>query len=80
MLQKPRNSGSMNRNYKGRFSTVLMAVATADYQFSAIGVGAPGSASDGGVFQDWTFGKELINNRLALPPGEYLLPDSTNLR
>ncbi|XP_067122841.1 uncharacterized protein [Centruroides vittatus] len=67
VLQCPANTGSINYNYKGRFSKILMAVADAHYKFIYIDFGHYGSESDGGVFQKCTFGKKIINQTINLP-------------
>ncbi|XP_023213250.1 protein ALP1-like, partial [Centruroides sculpturatus] len=67
VLQCPANTGSLNYNYKGRFSKILMAVADAHYKFIFVDFGHYGSKSDGGVFQKCTFGKKIINQTFNLP-------------
>jgi len=50
-IRKPNESGSQYFNYKNIFSTVLMAVANADYCFISVEFGAYGSSSDSNVFK-----------------------------
>ena len=67
VLQNPKNSGSMFFNYKGTFSTVLMAVADANYNFVYANVGCQGRISDGGVFRETSLYKKLTKGTLKLP-------------
>ena len=55
MIQFPFNSGSLFYNYKSYFSIVLLAVASADYRFIMVDVGAYGSSNDSGVLNHTTF-------------------------
>ena len=57
MIQCPFNSGSLFYNYKSYFSVVLLAVASADYRFVMVDVGAYGSNNDSGVLNHTTFFK-----------------------
>ena len=57
MIQCPFTSGSLFYNYKSYFSTVLSAVASADYRFVMVDVGAYGSSNDSGVLNHTTFFK-----------------------
>ena len=66
-----KKSGSLNFNYKGTFSVVLMAVVDTDYKFICINVGSEGRHSDGGIFTACNFGKALTSG------GLYLLKDAT---
>jgi hypothetical protein len=59
-------SGSMNLNYKGNFSIVLMAVADADYKFTYVDT-AYGKDCDSSVFQETHFFKLMIKNQLQIP-------------
>ena len=54
MIQCPFNSGSLFYNYKSYFSIVLLAVASADYRFIMVDVGAYGSSNDSGVLNHTT--------------------------
>uniref|UniRef100_A0A667X2E5 DDE Tnp4 domain-containing protein n=1 Tax=Myripristis murdjan TaxID=586833 RepID=A0A667X2E5_9TELE len=74
-IQPPAHSGSTFRNYKGRFSVVLMAVVDASYQFKYVSVGAQGRASDAGVFAESDFKQALDRNLLSIPAAK-LLPGS----
>ena len=68
MIQCPFNSGSLFYNYKSYFSIVLLAVASADYRFVMVDVGAYGSSNDSGVLNHTTFFKWLSNKNLDVPP------------
>ena len=57
MIQCTFNSGSLFYNYKSYFSIVLLAVASADYRFVMVDIGAYGSSNDGGVLNHTTFFK-----------------------
>jgi hypothetical protein len=67
MMQAPPNSGSINRNYKGLFSIVLLGLCDAKYKFTIVDIGADGSESDGGVLQRSSLGLALHNDVLNLP-------------
>ena len=66
-IQCPELSGSKFFNYKSTFSTVLLAIADADYCFTYIDVGAYGSNHDSTIFQQSTFGQQLLSGGLDLP-------------
>ncbi|XP_023244244.1 uncharacterized protein LOC111642179 [Centruroides sculpturatus] len=68
----PKNSGSLNFNYKGTFSNVLLAVADANHKFLYIDYGHYGSESDGGIFRKVQFGQMMETCRLNLPNDDYL--------
>ncbi|GFS11557.1 protein ANTAGONIST OF LIKE HETEROCHROMATIN PROTEIN 1 [Elysia marginata] len=64
-LKAPADSSSQYYNYKGHHSIVLMAIC--DSKFVVIDVGAYGSSSDGGIFQNSNFFQLLRTKRLHLP-------------
>lgn len=77
MMRAPANSGSLYFNYKGRFSTVLMAVADASYRILYASVGSYGHESDGGVFDRSDIGKAIKGDANLLNlPGVTPLPGS----
>jgi len=63
MIQAPPRSGSEYYNYKGFHSIVLLAASGAQYCFTLIDVGDAGWHSDGGVFANSEFGKNLMEAR-----------------
>lgn len=67
VMKAPWNTGSLYYNYKGTFSTVLMALVDANYKFIAIDVGAYGRNSDGGIFANSNLGKAIASNSLNFP-------------
>ena len=67
MMQCPFNSGSLFYSYKSYFSIVLLAVASADYRFIMVDVGAYGSSNDSGVLNHTTFLKESGTRTLMSP-------------
>ena len=72
-IQCPANSGSAFFNYKGGFSTVLLAVADADYKFAYVSIGAYGREHDGTIFSKSSLGQRLAEGSLDIPvaePGE----------
>ena len=74
MIQSPVNSGSLFYNYKSYFSIVLLAVASADYRFVMVDVGAYGSSNDSGVLNHTTFLSDSGTRTLMLPPlGSFLM-------
>ncbi|CAG5044663.1 unnamed protein product [Parnassius apollo] len=77
-MKCPSNSGSMYYNYKKFFSIVLQAVASPDYKFLFIEVGAYGQQSDGGTFASSAMYRQFENGYLniskCLPNTNTLLP------
>ncbi|KAL1470314.1 hypothetical protein MTO96_024359 [Rhipicephalus appendiculatus] len=64
----PKNSGSIFRCYKGRFSAILLAVCDARYRFTLVNIGECGSRGDAGLFGDCSMGKDLDNYQPGIPP------------
>lgn len=66
-IQCPINAGSTFYNYKGCHSIVLLALVDPEYKFIAVDVGSYCRNSDGGVFANSTFGKQLDSNDINVP-------------
>ncbi|KAL8565422.1 hypothetical protein ACOMHN_029115 [Nucella lapillus] len=78
VMRAPDNTGSLYFNYKGSFSTVLMALVDANLKFIYIDVGSYGRNSDGGIFAHSSIGKAMATNALKFPP-DARLPYADNL-
>ena len=76
MIQCPVNSGSFFYNYKSYFSIVLLAVASADYRFVMVDIGAYGSSNDSGVLNNTALFKCLKKKKLGIPPSKQLPNDT----
>lgn len=74
-IKKPKKSGSLYYNYKGFFSVVLLAVVDAKYSFLWCNVGANGSSSDAGVFNQSTLRAALEDNTIGFPKPDPLPGD-----
>lgn len=71
-MRCPRNTNSMNFNYKHTFSVVLMALVDANYKLLYIDVGCKGRISDGGVFNRSTLCSAIERNSINIPSSKYL--------
>ena len=80
MIQCPSNSGSLFFNYKSYFSIVLLAVASADYRFVMVDIGAYGSSNDSGVLNHTALFTCLKNKKLGIPPSKQLPNDTKETR
>ncbi len=67
VMKAPWKSGSLYYNYKGTFSTVLLALVDANLKFIAIDIGAYGRNSDGGIFTNSNLGQSMDQDTLNLP-------------
>ncbi|KAH8009133.1 hypothetical protein HPB51_010923 [Rhipicephalus microplus] len=75
----PPKSGSEFFNYKGTFSIVLMAVVDSDCKYVLADVGAESHQSDGGIFKESSFGRDVSKGRLDIPAVGTLLGTSTSV-
>lgn len=66
-MKAPSLSGSLYWNYKGYPSIVFIAVVDAFSRYTVIEIGAYGSSSDGGIFQNTRFYQQLSENTLNVP-------------
>ena len=72
MIQCPVNSGSLFYNYKSYFSIVLLAVASEDYRFVMLDIGAYRISNDSGVLNNAALFKCLQKKKLGIPPSKQL--------
>lgn len=80
-MRAPNNSGSLYFNYKGHFSTVLMAVADASCRIIYASFGSYGHENDAGIFDRSEFGRAMNDAANALHiPAAHTLPDSDLLQ
>ena len=70
MVQVPPNAGFEFYNDIGFHSIVLLVVCDAQYCFALMDLGDAGRLSDGGIFANSAFGKQLLSENLGLPPPE----------
>ena len=70
VMLAPANSGSEWFNYKKTHSIVLLAICTADYEFTLVDIGDAGRQSDGGVYSNSKLGYAIDNNIIDIPPPE----------
>ncbi|TKR57617.1 hypothetical protein L596_009962 [Steinernema carpocapsae] len=66
-LRKPANSGSLYYNYKGGFSTVLLAVCDPQYRFLYYDVGNYGHQHDSRVFERCSLGRGIREETIQFP-------------
>ncbi|KAK0404358.1 hypothetical protein QR680_017419 [Steinernema hermaphroditum] len=78
-VNKPMKSGSLYFNFKGGFSTVLLAVCDARYRFLYYDVGCYGHQHDSHVFARSSLGKGIEDNSIAFPEDEPFRSDGQNI-
>jgi hypothetical protein len=71
-LRCPANSGTEYFCYKKFYSIILLGVVDADYKFIYVDIGAPGAASDAGVFNTSDLKENIENNEVSIPAPELL--------
>ena len=74
-IQCPRLTGTQFYNFKGFFSTVLMAVYDANYCFTVYDLGQFGSNNDSGILMNSPMGELLENSELNIPKGRIITED-----
>ena len=74
-IRKPPNTGSLYYNYKGFFSIVLLAVVDGDYKFLWADIGANGSSSDCGIYNESALEPALRLNTIGFPAPDPLPHD-----
>ena len=75
-IQCPINGGSLYFNYKRLNSTVLLALADAEYKFLTVDLFSYGKNSDGNVFSKSVIGKKLETGTLNVPPNTPLVENA----
>lgn len=75
-IRKPKKSGSSYYNYKGFFSIVLLGLVDANYKFLWANVGARGSMSDAGIFNESSLEPALREGTFGLPRPDRLPNDN----
>ena len=74
-IRKPKQSSSINYNYKGFFSIVILVLCDANYKAIRAHVGSPGSESDCGIYNDSPTFQSIQDGTIKLPPSEPLPND-----
>nr|XP_050031089.2 uncharacterized protein LOC126527339 [Dermacentor andersoni] len=67
-IEAPGNSGTLFHDYKGHFSTILLAVCDARYRFTLADIGECGSRGDAGLFGECHIGQKQNDGQLGIPP------------
>ena len=75
-IRKPKHSGSIYYNYKGFFSIVILVLCDANYKAIWAHVGAPGSQSDCGIYNESPMFQGIQDETIKLPPPEPLPNDT----
>lgn len=60
-------------NYKHTYSIIFIALADANYKFTYINVGAPGSDADDGVYLNCALPQVVENNTIKMPHDAFAL-------
>lgn len=71
-IKAPPRSGSQFYNYKGTFSTILLAVCDANYCITYVVIGSYGRMSDAGVFGSSGLAAALSSKSILIPEPEPL--------
>ena len=78
-IECPNLSGTVYHNYKGSFSTALLAICDANYYFTLFDLGQFGSNNDSGVLSSSQMG-EMFEDDLFYVPEDSKLNDSDNVK
>lgn len=78
-MQCPDHSGTTYIDYKGHYSTNLLANSGAKNNIIMADVGAPGRHSDGGVFSRSEMGQRFINGTMCVPPPQKISENGPEL-
>lgn len=62
-----RKEGSKFRNYKGKYSIVLLALVDAEYKFLFVDIRMNDRMHDSAVFRESPLGNKIYSNALPLP-------------
>ncbi|XP_050669933.1 uncharacterized protein LOC126968827 [Leptidea sinapis] len=74
-IQQPEHTGSDFYNYKGYFSTVLLALVDSNYCFTFIEVGSQGRVNDNSIFNNSILKRKLESETLNFPTWGVILGD-----
>ena len=66
-LKKPKNTGALNRNYKGFFAILMLALIDGQYKFRWVDAGTAGSCSDAQIFNASQLKRRIEDGRIGFP-------------
>ena len=71
-LKKPKNSGALYHNYKGFFSTVMLALVDGQHMFRWVDVGTAGSCTNAQMFNTCHLKRKIDDGSIGFPDPEPL--------